>query len=204
MNNDCNCNIRVLVSEGDPVGVNVGSVYNYNNLTNKPSINGVSLVGNKTTEDLHIDTGDKWELINSGSVQSGEYLRGALINKDTNNNSFLLKEFILYVWNTTIDGSSTAGTLEINDTNMLTGNIYFSPDQVLKFHAKYTGQGYASWNILNNVNMSDGNTMATRSQRIRDASLQVGLASSIKFTTASASVKMYFDYCLYGVRANES
>ena len=30
---------------------------NYNDLRNKPSINGVELVGNKTSEDLHIDPG---------------------------------------------------------------------------------------------------------------------------------------------------
>ena len=202
--NNCNCNVRVVVSENSPVSVNMGEAYNYNTLQNKPKINGVELVGNKTTEDLLIDTGDKWELINSGSVQSGEYLRGALIDKDLNGNDFLLKEFVLYVYNTTIDGSSTAGILEVNNTNLLAGNIYFSVDQVLKFHALYNGQGYASWNIINHSNMSNGNTMATRSQRVRDTSLQLGLCSSLKFTTASATVKMYFDYALYGVKVNES
>lgn len=30
---------------------------NYSNITNKPSINGVTLDGNKTSEDLHIGSG---------------------------------------------------------------------------------------------------------------------------------------------------
>ena len=41
----------VLATEG------TGGTSNYNDLTNKPQINGVTLTGNLTTEDLNIDTG---------------------------------------------------------------------------------------------------------------------------------------------------
>lgn len=34
--------------------INLGGATNYNDLTNKPSINGVELVGNKTNEELLI------------------------------------------------------------------------------------------------------------------------------------------------------
>ena len=46
---------------------------NYNELDNKPSINGVVLTGNKTTEDLHIDTGgtdDYLDLNNKPKINS--------------------------------------------------------------------------------------------------------------------------------------
>lgn len=46
---------------------------NYNELDNRPSINGVVLTGNKTTEDLHIDTGgtdDYLDLNNKPKINS--------------------------------------------------------------------------------------------------------------------------------------
>ena len=45
-----------------------GGTSNYNELTNKPSINGVPLVGNKTTEDLHLFSGDYDDLSDKPSV----------------------------------------------------------------------------------------------------------------------------------------
>lgn len=36
--------------------ISTGGSSNYNDLTNKPSINGVELVGNKTNEELLIDS----------------------------------------------------------------------------------------------------------------------------------------------------
>lgn len=36
--------------------INLGGTTDYNDLTNKPSINGVELVGNKTNEELLIDS----------------------------------------------------------------------------------------------------------------------------------------------------
>ena len=46
--------------------LNGESVENYNNLLNKPQINGVTLSGNLTTEDLGIVTDEEnWELLNS-------------------------------------------------------------------------------------------------------------------------------------------
>lgn len=45
-----------------------GGTSNYNELTNKPSINSVPLVGNKTTEDLHLFSGDYDDLSDKPSV----------------------------------------------------------------------------------------------------------------------------------------
>lgn len=42
------------VSTGTPIIRNDVSERNYENLSNKPSINGVELVGDKTSEDLHL------------------------------------------------------------------------------------------------------------------------------------------------------
>lgn len=49
---------------------------NYNNLSNKPKINGVALSGNKTSADLHIETGtdDYEDLTNKPSINGVELL----------------------------------------------------------------------------------------------------------------------------------
>ena len=89
--------IRVNVVEDAPVSVNVSGAVNYNNVTNKPSINGVELVGNKTSEDLHIQGGgssDLWELI-AENTDDTTPVSSYVINKDTNNNDFALKKFML-------------------------------------------------------------------------------------------------------------
>lgn len=48
--------INFNTTEKNDISANISAVSsNYNNLINKPSINGVKLVGNKTTADLLID-----------------------------------------------------------------------------------------------------------------------------------------------------
>lgn len=49
---------------------------NYNNLSNKPKINGVALTGNKTSSDLHIESGtdDYEDLTNKPSINGVELL----------------------------------------------------------------------------------------------------------------------------------
>lgn len=51
---------KLKVGQGSAIPLRASSGYpvyenNYDNLRNKPSINGVELSGNKTTEDLHIE-----------------------------------------------------------------------------------------------------------------------------------------------------
>ena len=85
--------ITVNIGEDEPVGVNVEYATNYNHLLNKPSINGVELVGNKTTEDLLIKTGETWELIATETFDNT--VRSVLFDVDGNNNSFELNNFQL-------------------------------------------------------------------------------------------------------------
>lgn len=62
---NCNpCNVEM--------GVVSGSTDNYNNLYNKPTINGLTLEGNLTTSDLRIDGSDKFYTFNQ-SVPSDRW-----------------------------------------------------------------------------------------------------------------------------------
>lgn len=47
---------NAVVTVGKSVALSTSGTKNYNDLTNKPSINGVELQGNKTSADLYIDT----------------------------------------------------------------------------------------------------------------------------------------------------
>lgn len=68
-------NITYLITD-DYTGGGSGGTSNYNDLENKPSINGVVLEGNKTTEDLLIEAGvsDYTNLINKPSINSVELI----------------------------------------------------------------------------------------------------------------------------------
>ncbi|MBQ7257767.1 MAG: hypothetical protein IJS60_08755 [Abditibacteriota bacterium] len=66
--------IIVNVREDTPINVSMSEAYNYNTLTNKPSINGVSLVGNKTTEDLNIDMSGKVDKVTTTSDNDRVYI----------------------------------------------------------------------------------------------------------------------------------
>lgn len=65
-----------LVTENVEIPVNIekkGGTSNYNELENKPSINGVELVGNKTTADLGIEV-DTSNLVTKDELESKGYL----------------------------------------------------------------------------------------------------------------------------------
>ena len=47
-----------------------GGTTNYNELSNLPSINGVTLTGNKTSEDLHIESGGGGVTWNSATISN--------------------------------------------------------------------------------------------------------------------------------------
>lgn len=68
-------NITYLITD-DYTGGGSGGTSNYNDLENKPSINGVVLEGNKTTEDLLIEAGvsDYTNLINKPSINNVELI----------------------------------------------------------------------------------------------------------------------------------
>lgn len=67
-------NITYLITDDYTGGS--GGTSNYNDLENKPSINGITLEGNKTTEDLLIEAGvsDYTNLINKPSINSVELI----------------------------------------------------------------------------------------------------------------------------------
>ena len=71
-----------------------GGTSNYNELSNKPSINGIPLVGNKTSEDLGI----------SGGGGTSNY--SALTNKPSING-------------VTLDGNKTAADLGLDASNLI-------------------------------------------------------------------------------------
>ena len=68
-------NITYLITD-DYTGGGSGGTSNYNDLENKPSINGVTLEGNKTTKDLLIEAGvsDYTNLINKPSINNVELI----------------------------------------------------------------------------------------------------------------------------------
>ena len=77
-------NITYLITD-DYTGGGSGGTSNYNDLENKPSINGVTLEGNKTTEDLLIEAGvsDYTNLINKPSINNVELIDN-IDSKDLN------------------------------------------------------------------------------------------------------------------------
>jgi hypothetical protein len=78
---------------------------NYNNATNKPKINGVELVGNKTTEDLGIKLPTKTsELENdSGFVEKEDLKKSKFIIKEYATYDDLPKPLISYSYSTSFD-----------------------------------------------------------------------------------------------------
>ena len=58
LNLDADLNISRLDADIRTLRLGEGGTTNYNDLTNKPSINSVTLIGNKTTSDLNIKTSD--------------------------------------------------------------------------------------------------------------------------------------------------
>lgn len=100
--NNCACDINLTVDDDFNVDLHVteGGTTNYNLLTNKPSINGVELIGNKTLEDLRIDIPTKTsDLINDGAdgtstyVEADEIANGKLVLRLLANNTCELDEY---------------------------------------------------------------------------------------------------------------
>ena len=107
--------IRVNVTQDNSVGVQMEYTTNYNKLTNKPSINGVTLTGNKTTSDLGIVTGgESWELINTCIISQDDPQNSVEFLKDSNGNDFSLSKFrLVYTLNT--GANDNTGIVRVND-----------------------------------------------------------------------------------------
>lgn len=157
-----NSDIRVVVSESNPIGVQMEYTTNYNKLTNKPSINGVELVGNKTTQDLHIETGgETWELINTADFTQ-EAVNNVCFKKDSNNNDFSLKKYRL-VFQLQASASVTDGRITYFNTTDSSryavtgitfynsyGSVYDSKTKaVVESVYQFDGQGTILFNACN-------------------------------------------------------
>jgi len=190
--------IRVNIVEDAPISVNVSDAVNYNNVTNKPQINGVELIGNKTTSDLGI--GDTWELIYNVSLQE-IFTKDFIISQDNNGNNFSLKRFLLYITNVSReDGATTAdtGKIYINDIWFISGSLYTQPNYVSKLEATYIGLAPFTWKIDNNISMANGNSSTHRNQRIVNNATQLGYATKFEIVTTQ---KIKCDIYLLGVRS---
>lgn len=189
--------IRVNVVEDTPVSVNVSDAVNYNNVTNKPSINGIELVGNKTTEELNINT---WELIYNVSLQE-IFAKDFIISQDNSGNSFSLKRFLLYITDVSREDEATTadtGRIYVNDTWFLGGSLYTQPAYVSKLEATYIGLAPYTWKIDNNISTGTGNTSTQRNQRVANNASQLGLATKFEIIT---NQKIKCNIYLLGVRS---
>lgn len=147
--------IRVNVVEDAPINVNVSGAVNYNNVTNKPSINGVELVGNKTTEELNIVMpNETWELINTITFEEESNVVGFL--KDSQGNDYSLKKFRL-IFKLNLGASISDGQVRVNNLpsnrNIGSGcyfNYYYSSSNcpcVFETVSSIPGIGTASFNL---------------------------------------------------------
>ena len=95
------------------LSLNSQGTENYNDLINKPSVNGVTLRGNMTSKDLKIDGGDVWELINVCDF-SDEAQNSAEFLKDRDGEDFSLKKFrLIYDINASVTVNN--GIVRVND-----------------------------------------------------------------------------------------
>jgi len=102
-------------------------VENYNNLLNKPQINGVTLTGNLTTEDLGIVTEEEnWELVNTDDFTETEKSI-ITFDRDSNNLPFELKKYKLII--TLNESNGNRWHLKINNLGNL-GMYYMNASAV--------------------------------------------------------------------------
>ena len=72
-----NNSIDMTIDRNDNINLDFGGQYcniNYNVLTNKPKINDVTLINNKTSEELGLQ--DKMEALSVQEIEKILYLRG--------------------------------------------------------------------------------------------------------------------------------
>jgi len=191
------------ISADEPITADVGVGVDYTDLSNKPSINGVELVGNKTTQDLHIETGgEKWELINTISVQSGDYSQSETINKDSNGNDFSLKKFFIRIRNVTRQDASTSGAngnLNVNGTKLQQNLIYYTANRDTHIICERLGVGFSKWAILLLADFGTGNSQNYRNLKTNSDAYDLGYATSINLTV---NTPVYWDIELLGVRSD--
>ena len=104
----------------------------YNQLINKPSINGIPLSGNKTSSDLHLFTGDYSDLSNKPTI-NGVTVEGNLTSADlnmfdgdydhlTNKPSLFSGDYDDLTDKPTINGNTLVGNKTTSDLGLFSGN----------------------------------------------------------------------------------
>ena len=105
---------------------------NYNDLINKPSINGIPLSGNKTSSDLHLFTGDYSDLSNKPTI-NGVTVEGSLTSADlnmfdgdydhlTNKPTLFSGDYPDLTNKPTINGNTLVGNKTTSDLGLFSGN----------------------------------------------------------------------------------
>ena len=105
---------------------------NYNDLINKPSINGMPLSGNKTSSDLHLFTGDYSDLSNKPTI-NGVTVEGNLTSADlnmfdgdydhlTNKPTLFSGDYDDLTDKPTINGNTLIGNKTTSDLGLFSGN----------------------------------------------------------------------------------
>lgn len=141
-------NGKGYVTPMDYEGGGGGGTNNYNNLSNRPQINGVTLSGNKTADEL--------ELLpkNVGSQNNGKYLRvnesGDIVPSDSPGSGDTLTALLL----DRADGERIPASSDI-DTYVDPGNYYSASaaDSATMQHTPYTEYGFQLFVFLQNVNV---------------------------------------------------
>lgn len=104
----------------------------YNQLINKPSINGIPLSGNKTSSDLHLFTGDYSDLSNKPTI-NGVTVEGDLTSADlnmfdgdydhlTNKPTLFSGDYDDLTDKPTINGNTLVGNKTTSDLGLFSGN----------------------------------------------------------------------------------
>ena len=99
---------------------------NYDNLINKPQINGVTLTGNKTPGDLGLGGEETWVLINEVTISQDDPQNSVEFLKDSQGNDFSLKKFRL-VYSLNTGAHENTGQVIVNDcpNNRYIGNLLY-------------------------------------------------------------------------------
>lgn len=103
---------RGIDVQSEPISVTIGS--NYETLTNKPQINGVELVGNKTSAEIGVlvrtDTTANWESASGFIPRKGE----VIVYEDYQTKTYTVEEY----------GEQVTRTVNIPAIKIGTGNAY--------------------------------------------------------------------------------
>ena len=153
---------------------------NYNNLSNKPSINGIVLEGNKTSEDLGIDI-----LANNQILWQGAwYMNGSQIARLSQKLSEQQHGIVL-VWQAYDDGSAK--------------NWHYNYNFIPKWHALYkSGAGVSLW-LTNDV----GSQVASKYIYVYDDKLEGHVNNSTGETSRGSGINVTNNHwvltCVLGV-----